>query len=224
MSSGPDFVKEIEVEFVWNPGFAPVQKKKNIIALHEAARVLGYQHLLEVSTKSESQLGQKLSAFNLKLDINDKQISLECAYQGSKVFENGGPYHELYWMDSRSAKKVKRVRSSGKITKFNFFGEEWPSIPKTAFYDWLYIKCIYPHREFLETEFNYDGFTDIEFNPNKSINCQARSCALFVSLLKRGILENAIESKDSFISSIRGDSLRKKHSSDILQRKLFDTQ
>jgi hypothetical protein len=27
----------------------------------------------------------------------------------------------------------------------------------------------------------YVGFTDIEFNPSKSINCQARSCALFVS-------------------------------------------
>ena len=28
----------------------------------------------------------------------------------------------------------------------------------------------------------YDAFTDIEFNPNKSINCQARSCALFLAL------------------------------------------
>lgn len=30
-------VEEVPIEFKWNPGFAPVQKKKNIASLHEAA-------------------------------------------------------------------------------------------------------------------------------------------------------------------------------------------
>ena len=31
----------------------------------------------------------------------------------------------------------------------------------------------------------YEAFTDIEFNPKKSFNCQAYSVALYKSLLKR---------------------------------------
>ena len=34
-------VKEVSFEFKWNPGFAPVQKKKNVVALHNAAKEKG---------------------------------------------------------------------------------------------------------------------------------------------------------------------------------------
>ena len=55
---GLRLVKEISLSFKWSPGFAPVQKKKNIQALHEAAQAKGYSPLLEVSTKSEVQIGR----------------------------------------------------------------------------------------------------------------------------------------------------------------------
>jgi hypothetical protein len=48
----------------------------------------------------------------------------------------------------------------------------------------------------------YVGFTDIEFNPNRSINCQARSCALFLTLVRRNLLEDVIASPTSFIQVI----------------------
>ena len=32
---------------------------------------------------------------------------------------------------------------------------------------------------------NYDAFTDIAFNLDKSINCQAEACAFYVALRKR---------------------------------------
>ena len=63
----PELVKEIFCQLEWNSGFAPIQKKKNIIALHAAAAKRGFSPLLEVSTKSESPMGQFLSAFNLKV-------------------------------------------------------------------------------------------------------------------------------------------------------------
>ena len=44
----------------------------------------------------------------------------------------------------------------------------------------------------------YDAFTDIEFNPSKSINCQAQAAAIFVSLYRKGILEEALLDIDSF--------------------------
>lgn len=221
LEKGPDLVREVEAEFNWNPGFAPIQKKKNIEALHGAAKKLGYSRLLEISTKSESKIGQRLSAFSLKVDSPHGEISLESAFQGRKAFEKGGPYTDIYKLDSRSAKKDTRIRLSGKIIGFNFFGDEWPVVPKTAFYDCLYIKNLYPHREFLRENLDFEGFTDIEFNPNKSISCQARSCALFVSLLKRNLLDEVLKSQSSFIEIVEGDSMRKKHSLDLRQGKLF---
>jgi hypothetical protein len=73
---------------------------------------------------------------------------------------------------------------------------------QTVFYDWLYITAIYPHRDWLQRLCNYAGFTDIEFNPSKSINCQARSCALFVSLMKNDLLDRVVTSPEAFTQLI----------------------
>ena len=35
----------------------------------------------------------------------------------------------------------------------------------------------------------FQGFSDIVFNPNRSINRQARAAALFVSLSKNGLID-----------------------------------
>jgi hypothetical protein len=71
--------------------------------------------------------------------------------------------------------------------------------PKTAFYDWLYVSALFPQREYLAQLCQYAGFTDIEFNPDRSINCQARSCALFVALTKGQLMDEAMSSATSFV-------------------------
>ena len=43
---------------------------------------------------------------------------------------------------------------------------------------------------------------NVEFNPHRSINCQARSAALFLSLMKRGELEHALHSPSDFIETL----------------------
>ena len=213
-------VEEVLVDFEWNSGFAPIQKKKNVAALHESAEKKGLSPLLEVSTKSEELLGQRLSAFSLKIETDIGGISLEAAYQGSKVFENGGPYTDIYGKGSKSAKKDARVRESGPLKCFDYFGQEWPLIPKTAFYDWLYLTALRSHQDFLKRLYDYKGFTDIEFNPQKSINCQARACALLVSLLKLNSLDEALRSQRGFIDMISSDSFKKDHSAELRQGKL----
>ena len=197
-------IDEVLIDFVWNPGFAPVQKKKNIVALHEAAGKHGLKRLLEVSTKSDDRLGQRLSAFSLKVQTQLGTINLECAFQGSKVFEGGGPYEDLYRGDPRHAKKDPRIRQSGSLIGFRYFGQEWPLTPKTAFYDWLYLTALQPHQEYLERSriFDFDGFTDIEFNPRRSVNCQARTCALLVCLLRSNTLNSALKSQKDFIDIV----------------------
>lgn len=211
-----ELVKEIYVDFPWHPGFAPVQKKKNVTALHAAAAAKGYAPLLEVSTKSEEKLGRHLSAFHLKVpSASFGPIPLEVAFQGSKVFERGGPYTDLYSADARDAKRDPRLKDSGRLLEFRFGDISFRTEPKTAFYDWLYVSAIFPHREWLERLTRYAGFTDIEFNPERSINCQARSCALFVALMQRKALSEAVESPEAFMHYLSSESYRPqlKHSS-----------
>ena len=197
----PDLFEEKMIEFKYHNGFSVTQKAKSIQSLHQSAAALGYERILEVSTKSGSELGWALSAFNLMVDFNgDEQISVECAFQGSKVFEGDVQYPDLYRVESIRAKKDPRLRSSGGIIGFSFEGEWWDNEPKTAFYDWIYINALYRnHPDLVEALLEYDVFSDIEFNPKRSINCQARTCAILVSLVREDMIEDALESKDKFV-------------------------
>jgi len=196
---GTLLVEEVPVQFKWHSGLAPSQKKKNVVEMHEAAAV---QHslspLLEISSKSEIKAGQNLSAFHLKLKVGNRETTVECAYQGSKIFENGGPFEDLYWVTSREAKRDERLKLSGRLVGFKFDGERYPTSPATVFYDWLYFLALYPHREWIRKREEWAGFTDIEFNPDRSLNCQARSFAAFISLQKRGRLDEAAASFERF--------------------------
>lgn len=189
-SRGHLLVNEIDVHFKWHPGMAPSQKKKNIVALHAAAKERGLGTLLEISSKSEEEVGRRLSAFNLKLEIAGEMIALECVYHGSKVFRDGGPFTDLFHLAPRDAKRDPRLRECGDLVHFELEGRRYPLSPKNAFYDWLYIRALTPHCAWIASNVSYDGFTDIEFNPKKSINCQARAFAELRAILERGDLEH----------------------------------
>lgn len=193
--------EEKNIDFKFYNGFAIIQKAKSIDSLHKSAKKLGINKILEVSTKSDSKIGWSLSAFNLMVDFNgDKQISLECAFQGSKVFEGNKQYKDLYLKGSIAAKKDKRLKESGNIIGFDFEGNFWKNEPKTAFYDWIYINALYHgNQSIVEELLEYKVFSDIEFNPKKSINCQARTCAILVSLINLGLIKKALDSPDSFV-------------------------
>lgn len=196
------FIEE-NIDFNWFSGFAISQKQKSIESLHKKAFEKGYEKLLEVSSKSSELLGQRLSAFSLEIETkNYGKITVECAFQGSKVFKGNKQYPEIYTKTSIEAKRFHKLNSSGELIGFKFEDEEWELEPKSAFYDWLYIKALYPHKDFLKKLYKYQAFTDIEFNPIKSINCQARTCAIIVSLLKRDLYDEAMSSKKRFIEII----------------------
>ena len=195
------FLNSVPVEFTWNGGFAASQKQKNIDAIHsEFLRRFPERKVLEISSKSRRELGVKLSAFNLKKYVPSlgKSISIECIFQGGKVFSAGGPYTDLYSGTSREAKKDPRLKSSGMLKNFYFEGKTIPLIPKTAFYDWLYINALMENPELAEELLQYDSFTDVEFNPNKGVNCQAKAAAVYVALARLGLLEK-VKDFDSFI-------------------------
>jgi len=195
---------EVGIEFKFFNGFSVSQKAKSINSLHESAKKEQYNNILEVSTKSDSKLGWELSAFNLMVDFeNEQKISLECAFQGSKVFDNNIQYKDIYSLQSIQAKKDSRLKNSGNIIGFNFLDTFWENEPKTLFYDWLYINTLYKnYPDIIDELIQFDVFTDIEFNPKKSINCQARTCAILVSLKRLDLLDKAMESKKSFLKIV----------------------
>ena len=208
--SGFPYVETVDIEFKWYSGFAQSQMQKTIVSLHEAAEKQGIAPVLEISRKSASRLGVSLSAFILTLETpRGQKMSVECAYQGSKVFENGGPYHDLYSVSSRSAKTDERLRNSGELIAFNFCGEDFPIEPKTAFYDWLYITALcQKKKDMMQQLESFLGFSDIVFNPNRSLNCQARAAALFVSLSKNGLIDEQIFSDKDYYFELMTDKKR----------------
>ena len=132
--------------------------------------------------------------------------SVECVFQSSKVFEGDKQYLDLLKVSSREAKQDPRLKESGRLIAFRPNGKkdkEWGLNPLTAYYDWVYINALKQHEEYHEELLSYDAFSDIEFNPEKSINCQAYSVALFCSLYKRGILRDVLSSQQDFLTIYR---------------------
>lgn len=189
--------EEKVVTFEWVPGMAKSQARKSINNLHQAAQVqLELHNPLEISTKSNSDLGVSLSAFNLKLDVDTQFVSIESAYQSSKVFKNGGPYRDILNLNSYDAKKDERLKNSGGLIGFEFEGSEWNVTNSPNFYDYLYIRALtdFEDKKLIQ---EFDCFTDIAFSQtslkyknNLSFNCQARSVAIYL-----GLLNNLDESK-----------------------------
>lgn len=191
VDSGSTLVETHTVHFEWFPGMAVKQAQRSIESLHMSARrTLHIERILEISTKSPDRYGVALSAFNLTFRTlkHHREFSVESAFQASKVFENGGPYKDLLKGSARDAKGDPRLRESGKLKSFCFFGQDWGLEPKTAFYDWLYINSLWQHRELADYVLDYTAFSDIAFNPERSINCQAHAAALFVALQRRDLI------------------------------------
>ncbi len=199
------YFERVNVEFKFYPGFSTIQKVKCIRSLHEEfLKLYPEKSVLEISSKSETPLGVNLSAFNLKIYLknSNKSFSVESAFQSSKVFEHGGPFTDLLYKSSREAKKDLRLRNSGTLKAFKYFDREFPPEPKTYFYDWLYINALNLQTELAAEVLNYDAFTDIEFNPQKSINCQAKAAAIFVGLSRAGLIKSAVENKENFLKIV----------------------
>lgn len=159
--------------------------------------------------------------------------SVENWFQAAKVFRrNGceyGPYPELLmakapkrylneYLDQKTAAQYEddelfqRVQSEirgSSLARFELWGKRFPLVPRSCFYDYLYAKALYQDRnvDLAARLCDYRVFTDIMFNPGtgkrRRYNTQARSCAIFVSLTKRGLIDDALLNIDTFISLVK---------------------
>lgn len=215
-----NLVLEEEFEFNWYPGFSISQKQKSIRDLHKTFKK-SYEDktILEVSTKSNKEEGIALSAFNLMIkdSLGKNVCSVECLFQGSKKFKNGGPYKDILKKNSKEAKMDERLKNSGDLIGFEYKGELWSLEPKTSFYDWIYINSVHQDKDLREKIICYDAFTDIEFNPEKSINNQAKSSALYVALYRSGLIEKVIGNKEFYLKMIQKNQCK-----EIIENISFD--
>ena len=201
-TSGPALVHVNSIDFTWHAGMAMSRRKMSMRSLHDAAHKLHPEaRILEVSRMSDKSLGEHLSAFNLTLDhqFHGREVSVEGAFQASKVFERGGPFLDLLEGRPSDAKRDPRLKESGRLTGFRFMNEDWPNEPLTAFYDWIYLNALHGHQDLAMAVTEYDIFTDIAFNPAKSINSQANAVALYVALVRRGELQATMSSREAFL-------------------------
>ena len=205
VNNGPPYVNIVDTEFTFYSGFSITQKQKSINSLHDSFLQQNCgEKVLEISSKSKEELGVKLSAFNLKIKTSFREFSVENAFQSSKVFEHGGPYLDLLEVSPKEAKKDFRIRNSGKLIKFRYFQTEYPLNPKDYFYNWLYINSLRINSDLIQDLDTYSAFTDIEFNPERSLNCQAKAAAIFVSLKRMNLLEVAMSSHEDFLRIVYG--------------------
>lgn len=212
MASRPVFITDSKppyritwnAEFIYNAGFSASQKQKNITAIHKAFQNrFPDKKVLEISSKSMQKFGTELSAFHLLKYVPSlgKAVPVENVFQSGKVFKNGGPFTDLLNVSPREAKRDERLQSSGTLISFRFEGQDFSFQPQTAFYDYIYLNALLENKELAKIVLEYDAFTDIEFNPEKSINCQAKSAATFVSLSRLGLI-GKVKTVDEFFDVI----------------------
>ena len=171
------FIKK-DIEFVWVKGMSKSQKMKRRDSLHNAiakTKLYPMNEVLEISTKSNIELGINLSALNLTIKFpSGKEETVEKIYQSSKVLDE-----------------------NSKIIEFKYNNTIFEKDPYSMYYDYIYMLGLYMHKEYHEELAKYSIFTDIEFNPNKMLNTQARAAAIWNTLYKNDITD-IIESRDKF--------------------------
>ena len=217
------FAQRIDVTFFANSNFVPRNEMKPFVnKWHKASseymanlNKTPLPHaeklfpILECSTAAGTKIGASLSAHNLAFNTpNGRTITVEAGYQGSKVFEHGGPYHNIYNMTARAAKVDKRLKKSGKIVGMNFFGEEMNPEPKTAFFNWLFLNSLIRRSPNIVEEVKpFTAFTDIFLSKN-GINCQARAVAMAVGLSSVGKFTiEVLKDRDSFWNLASGSEV-----------------
>lgn len=197
-------------------------------------RGVGRDEILEVSTASHSfEIGRALSATILSYqdEATNERYAVENWFQAAKVLERDGsdrewgPYpgllecdHPKRYVDGNLPSKL-RAHYEGdslfdevqcgvigsRLKCFRMDGRDYPLMPRSAFYDHLYVKALFQDRnaDLADSLCKYRVFTDIMFNPGsgkrRRFNTQARSCAIYAALAKRGYGRDDIADFDSFV-------------------------
>lgn len=127
-------------------------------------------------------------------------------------------------LDGREARRINKQRNSeDELVGFELFGKEFPLVPTTFFYNWLYLCALKQHKDLQEALLDYSAFTDIYVTPDYTLNTQAEACALYVSLYRRELWDKAMMNTQNFIKIVYGEKkkVETKQKEVIEQMELF---
>lgn len=101
--------------------FLTNRKKRSIRSLHQAfLEGNPNRKVLEISSRSEEELGVSLSAFHLMLHTAEgKEYTVESAFQAGKVFENGGPYRDCWKHRQEPPKRTNACARAAELLRLN---------------------------------------------------------------------------------------------------------
>lgn len=192
------FFEEVHVNIDWFGGFALSQKRKCQIGLHQNF-LMEYpkEKILEISSSSLVSLGAKLSAMHLSKRTLKGITTVESAFQSSRIYSDGikriGPFPEYRFLSGRECKKlVKEAAKEMHSYQYELDGLTFyaPVHHISQFYDFLYLNALLEaENEEVKNKLlqeNYTAFTDLA---TRSLNCQARSAAIFVGLVRAGLID-----------------------------------
>lgn len=192
------FFEEVHVNIDWFGGFALSQKRKCQIGLHQNF-LMEYpkEKILEISSSSLVSLGAKLSAMHLSKRTLKGITTVESVFQSSRIYSDGikriGPFPEYRFLSGRECKKlVKEAAKEMHSYQYELDGLTFyaPVHHISQFYDFLYLNALLePENEEVKNKLlqeNHTAFTDLA---TRSLNCQARSAAIFVGLVRAGLID-----------------------------------
>lgn len=178
--------------------FALSQKRKCQIGLHQNF-LMEYpkEKILEISSSSLVSLGAKLSAMHLSKRTLKGITTVESVFRSSRIYSDGikriGPFPEYRFLPGRECKKlVKEAAKEMHSYQYELDGLTFyaPVHHISQFYDSLYLNALLePENEEVKNKLlqeNYTAFTDLA---TRSLNCQARSAAIFVGLVRAGLID-----------------------------------
>lgn len=192
------FFEEIHVNIDWFGGFALSQKRKCQIGLHQNfLAAYPKEKVLEISSSSLMSLGSKLSAMNLNKRTRKGITMVESAFQSSRIYSDGtktvGPFPDYLFLPGRECKKlVKEVSEGMHSYKYEFDSMTFyaPADHISQFYDFLYLNALLePENKAVREQLLQEGFTSFTDLATKSLNCQARSAAIFVGLVRAELID-----------------------------------
>lgn len=206
------YVKSVWGSFKWESGMALSQRKKSSVNLHNAIKNSGFaSNILECSRAGDVELGYQLSAFNLPY-YEDETIMVENIYQGSQVLKHKTTgeikwLNDLYSVSAMEAKICPFIdHKDYEIIEFRLMDKDrvFEANPHFAFYNYIYMKSLH---EFLtditkEQLLSYDGFTDtmLRWYDGKVTPCQAHAVAMYVGMVKAGVIEDYMHDEKKFMS------------------------
>ena len=134
---------------------------------------------------------------------------MESAFQSSRVYGQAGeigPFPEYLFLPGRDAKKLVKERAQGLHSyQYRFDGMTFyaPDYFISLFYNFLYLNalCEEENAEVAERLLRggYTAFSDLA---TSSLNCQARSAAIFVALSRNRLTEQ-VRDFDSYLALFR---------------------